>query len=108
VLLIAAIVFFLVLPNPWNETLGLICLLLFLGEVFWWNRSVRSRHHATGPERMIGRTAVTIGECRPRGQVRLDGEIWEARCADGAGPGEMVVVTGREKLTLLVVPHASA
>ena len=42
--------------------------------------------------------------CRPVGQVRLDGEIWEARCEAGASPGDQVRVIGRDKLALLVEP----
>jgi membrane protein implicated in regulation of membrane protease activity len=40
--------------------------------------------------------------CRPDGQVRLNGELWEARCAEGADRGETVRVTGREGLKLVV------
>jgi membrane-bound serine protease (ClpP class) len=45
-----------------------------------------------------------VAECRPAGQVRLDGEIWEARCDEGADRGDTVVVTGRDGLTLVVTP----
>jgi membrane protein implicated in regulation of membrane protease activity len=34
--------------------------------------------------------------------VRLNGEIWEARCAAGASPGDRVRVIGRDGLTLVV------
>ena len=44
----------------------------------------------------------------PVGQVRLNGEIWEARCEAGAGTGERVRVTGRKRLTLIVEPVAKA
>jgi membrane protein implicated in regulation of membrane protease activity len=40
--------------------------------------------------------------CAPDGQVRIDGEIWAARCAEGCGAGEAVTVTGVEGLTLVV------
>jgi membrane protein implicated in regulation of membrane protease activity len=34
--------------------------------------------------------------------VRIGGELWEARCADGADAGETVRVVGLSGLTLLV------
>lgn len=51
---------------------------------------------------MIGRRATVITPCRPRGQVKLDGEIWEALCPEGADPGEAVTVESLERLTLTV------
>jgi membrane protein implicated in regulation of membrane protease activity len=45
-----------------------------------------------------------ITDCRPLGQVRVDGEIWAARCVSGADVGTAVRVEGLEGLTLLVVP----
>jgi membrane protein implicated in regulation of membrane protease activity len=65
---------------------------------------VRGKRNATGAETLIGRTAVAIGDCRPDGQVRLGGEIWAARCEAGASPGDALVVTGRDGLTLIVQP----
>lgn len=97
-----AIVLLLVLDHPWNFVGFGICLVLFLGEGYLWNRTVRHRRAAVGPQTLIGREAEVVSPCRPRGQVRLNGEIWEARCAAGAGPGERVRVVGRERLTLVV------
>jgi membrane protein implicated in regulation of membrane protease activity len=42
--------------------------------------------------------------CQPRGQVRIGGEIWEARCAAGAVEGDAVRVVDRDDLTLIVEP----
>ena len=53
---------------------------------------------------MVGREATVISPCRPEGQVQIDGEIWQARCAAGAAPGDRVRVTGREQLVLIVEP----
>ena len=43
-----------------------------------------------------------IAPCKPAGQVRIGGEIWGARCEDGAEAGETVRVVGLSGLTLLV------
>ncbi|MGH3047779.1 MAG: NfeD family protein, partial [Gaiellaceae bacterium] len=55
-----------------------------------------------GPETLIGATAEVVAACRPRGQVRLQGELWQARCEEGADVGERVRVRALEGLTLLV------
>ena len=102
--LLVGIVLVLLLPSPWNTVAFAACLAVFLGEVLFWNRTVRHRHATAGAETLIGRTGAAISDCRPDGQVRLGGEIWQARCADGAGRGEPVVVTGREGLVLVVEP----
>jgi membrane protein implicated in regulation of membrane protease activity len=44
---------------------------------------VKHRRRAVGAETLIGREAVVTTACRPNGQVRLDGELWEARCEAG-------------------------
>ncbi|HSC50137.1 MAG TPA: NfeD family protein, partial [Gaiellaceae bacterium] len=60
-----------------------------------------------GAQTLIGKEAVVSEPCRPAGQVRLDGEIWQARCSAGASPGDRVRVVGRDGLTLLVEPVAT-
>jgi membrane protein implicated in regulation of membrane protease activity len=59
---------------------------------------------AAGAETLIGAEAEVLSACRPRRQVQMDGEIWEARCDEGADPGATVRVVGRDGLTLLVEP----
>jgi|SRR5215216_2981480 len=100
--LLVALVLLVVLPSPWNALGFVACLLLFGGEVVFWNRTVRARRAAVGAETLIGKTALVVSACLPEGQVRFAGEIWEARSHEGAEQGEMVVVTGRDGLTLLV------
>ncbi len=101
-ILIAGFLFLLLLPSPWNLIVFAVCIPLFLGELAFWNRTVRHRRAQTGVETLIGRTATVASSCRPYGQVRLDGEIWEARCAEGADAGETVTVVSRDQLTLVV------
>jgi membrane-bound serine protease (ClpP class) len=101
-LIFLAIVLLLVLPSPWNAVAFAVLLPLWVLELLAWNRTVKRRRRAVGAETLIGREAVVTVPCRPRGQVRLDGETWEARCEAGAPTGDRVRVTGREALTLLV------
>jgi membrane protein implicated in regulation of membrane protease activity len=102
VLFIAAVVLLLVLPHPWNLVGFTIGLVLGIGELFLWNRTVRHRRAAVGASTLIGLDAKVLSACRPDGQVRLNGEIWDARCVEGASPGETVRVVSRRGLTLLV------
>lgn len=97
-----AIILLLVLPSPWNVVGLLAGLALFAGEVVFWNRTVRGRRVAVGAETLIGETGVVVTACRPEGQVRLGGEIWDARCDEGADRGDEVVVTAQERLRLVV------
>ena len=53
---------------------------------------MKHRRRAVGAETLIGRDALVTTACRPSGQVRLDGELWEARCEAGADAGETVTV----------------
>jgi Membrane-bound serine protease (ClpP class) len=55
---------------------------------------------------MIGTTATVVTPCRPKGNVRVHGELWEARCDDGADPGDSVRVDAIDGLLLVVSPRA--
>jgi membrane-bound serine protease (ClpP class) len=103
-LIFLAVLLLFLLSWPWNLIAFLVIVPLWVLELFGWNRTVKNRRKAVGAETLIGREAVVTADCRPRGQVRLDGELWEARCDSGAGAGDTVRVIGREDLVLLVAP----
>ena len=104
-LILLAIPLLLLLPSPWNVVATLVLLPVWVLELLGWNRSMKHRRRAVGAETLIGRDAVVASPCRPNGQVRLDGELWEARCEAGADAGATVTIAGRERLTLLVEPR---
>jgi membrane protein implicated in regulation of membrane protease activity len=103
-LIFLAVALLLILPSPWNLVGFLVVLPIWVAELFGWNRTVKNRRRVVGAETLIGREAVVSEPCRPLGQVRLDGEIWEARCDAGASPGARVRIVGRDGLTLVVEP----
>ena len=103
-LLVVALVVFLLAPGPWNVVLAAVFAVLGLGELSLWNRSVRRRRKVVGTQTLIGKTAEVRVACRPRGQVFLEGELWEAECAAGADVGTRVRVLGVRDLTLVVEP----
>ena len=102
-LLVLAIVAVLVwIERPWSYVVVGAAAAIELGEAwFWWWLSHR-RRPAVGVETLIGARATVVSPCRPRGQVRIQGELWEARCERGADAGEVVTVAAVEGLTLVV------
>jgi membrane-bound serine protease (ClpP class) len=107
VLLLAILVAVLVpLPEPWAALVIVAGCVLEVGEVVvlrrWSRRLDRRLPPVTGAEAMIGSTAEVVSECRPVGQVRVHGELWEARCDDGADAGETVHVDAVDGLALVV------
>ncbi len=109
VLILAIVVSALFLPWPWNLAVVLCGAIAEVGEVVWGRRLARRWRPKTGPETMVGKTAEVVVRCRPNGQVRVHGELWEARCAAGADVGADVRITALEELTLVVEPvHAAS
>lgn len=101
-LILVAIVLLLVLPSPWNLVAFLVLLPLWVLELLAWSRTVKHHRRVVGAETLLDREAVVTAGCWPRGQIRLGGEIWEARCDAGADIGDTVRVVARDGLTLIV------
>lgn len=101
VAIVLALLFF---PWPWNLAVILGGLAIETGELAWGLRLARRWRPATGAEAMIGRHAEVVSPCRPDGQVRIQGELWQARCAAGADVGDTVRVDRLDGLTLVVSP----
>jgi membrane-bound serine protease (ClpP class) len=100
--LIAALAVLLILNSPWNLIVAAACIVGFAFEVGFWNLKVRGRQKQVGAEALIDAQGTVLTPCRPIGQVLVVGERWEARCAEGADPGDKVSVVGIEGLTLTV------
>jgi membrane-bound serine protease (ClpP class) len=105
-LIIALALALFVLPSPWNVAVVAAAAVWELATALgglWWSQ----RHAAkVGVEALIGREVEVRRACRPVGEVRVRGEIWKARCAQGADAGEKVRILGLDGLTLLVEPIA--
>jgi membrane-bound serine protease (ClpP class) len=104
VLIFLAVALLLVLSSPWNLIAFFVLIPLWVLELLGWNRTVKHRRRVVGVETLINRNGVVIRSCNPSGQIRLDGEIWAARCDAEAMAGETVRVIGRDGLTLIVEP----
>lgn len=56
-----------------------------------------------GPEQLIGKTGIAISELAPRGEVKIEGQIWRAETlADNVRQGQTIEVVSREGLILRV------
>lgn len=112
ILLLAVLLVVLVpLAAPWNAVAIVAGCLLEIVEILvlrrWSGRIGRRLRPTTGAEAMVGRTGTVVAACRPDGQVRIRGELWAARCSDGADEGETVRVESVDELELVVSPAAS-
>lgn len=87
-----------VLPSPWGivavVTGGAIDIAESLALLKWSKR----RRSPVGVEALVGQHAIVSAPT----QVRVAGEIWEARSDRPLVPGEEVVVRAVEGLTLFV------
>jgi len=101
--IVLALVLLHVVEGTWALVLlGLTAVFEISQTGFWlWYSSRRTAQ--VGAETLLGRVVEVAQECSPVGYVRVQGELWRARCAEGARPGERVLITGRDGLTLEVV-----
>ncbi len=103
--LVAIGVALLFLPAPWNWLFVIAAALIDLvetGVFVWWSRRGRP---GVGVETLVGRRATATSALLPTGQVRVDGELWEARSAAIVDPGERVVIRAVKGLVLEVEPE---
>jgi membrane protein implicated in regulation of membrane protease activity len=95
----------LVVPDAWTIPVIAGAVALEAAETYVWLRISRRMGPArVGPERILDQTGRVVEACRPIGRVRVRGEVWQARCEQGAEVDSMVRVTGRERLILTVEP----
>lgn len=102
--LLIAVVIALFVPWPANLVVLILGVVGEVGEVIWGRRLARRWRPKTGAEAMIGQRAEVVARLHPTGQVRLNGELWEARSTADAEVGDTVVVRGLDGLTLVVEP----
>ncbi|MDQ4029762.1 MAG: hypothetical protein M3168_01840 [Actinomycetota bacterium] len=101
-LVVAIVAAVLWLDPPWSLLLVGGAFAVELAEAwFWWWLS-RRRKPLVGVETLVGAAATVVSACRPRGQVRVQGELWDAHCQRGADPGDVVEVLAVDGLTLVV------
>ncbi|HEX6664954.1 MAG TPA: NfeD family protein [Gaiellaceae bacterium] len=85
-----------VLPFPWGIVAVISGGLLDIGESLALLKWSRRRRAATGAEALVGQRAIVSSPT----QVRVAGEIWQARSLGPLVEGEELEVTGVDGLTL--------
>jgi membrane-bound serine protease (ClpP class) len=101
-LIVAIVLAFIFLPWPWNLLAIFGGLAVETVELVWGLSLARRWKPKTGAEAMIGEEAEVVVACRPLGDVRVRGELWQARCDEGADVGETVRIESIQGLTLVV------
>jgi membrane-bound serine protease (ClpP class) len=91
-----------VLPDRWAVAVVALAAVVEVAETLFWIWLSRRGKVKMGPETLVGAVAQVVTPCAPLGQVRLQGELWRARCEEGAEPGERVRVRALDGLTLVV------
>ena len=102
--LIALLLAIFLLPSPWGFIVVACALVVDVLEVsvgLWYSKRRRA---TVGTDALVGVTAVAIDDLFPEGQVKVNGEIWRARCEAGCDAGAAVVVRAVNGLTLEVEP----
>jgi membrane-bound serine protease (ClpP class) len=101
--LVAAILLALfVLPPPWGLVAIVAGIGVEVGESLFWIWLSKRRRPQVGTETLVGSTADVVTDCSPIGYVRVQGELWHARCEEGARAGERVRIRAVEGLMLVV------
>jgi membrane protein implicated in regulation of membrane protease activity len=102
-LLLAILAAIFWLPTTWGYVAVAVAAVYEVAELAFLVWYSRRRRATTGAEALPGSVGIVVVPCRPVGQIRVAGELWRARCEEGADPGESVVVEALgPDLTLLV------
>ena len=102
--IVAVVLALTVIPSPWGWVAVIAAALVDVAETAFFVRWSKRRRSAVGLETLVGRRAVVIRALSPRGQVKLDGEVWEACAEYDLLPGAEVVVRSVDGLVLMVEP----
>jgi len=88
-------------------TLGvtLIVVALIVSVIFYIGIKAQFKRVKTGKEALIGTKGIATSDLKPKGEVRVMGEFWEATSKNGEiATGQTVEVVGMEGMFLVVKP----
>jgi membrane-bound serine protease (ClpP class) len=106
VLIAAVLLAVFVLPFGWGVAAVAGAAAVEVVEVFFWIWLSKRYRIQVGAETLVDARATVVRPCQPTGQVRVQGELWQARCSGGADVGETVRVVELDGLTLVVEREA--
>jgi membrane-bound serine protease (ClpP class) len=90
-----------------RETLISVALVMsgIFGFVVYKVAQARRMKVKAGPEELVGKVGTVMSVLAPKGEVRIEGQIWRAESVGTeVKEGEQVEIIGREGLTLKVKP----
>jgi membrane protein implicated in regulation of membrane protease activity len=102
-LVLAVLAAIFLLPTTWGIAAVIGATAIELAEIGLFVWYSKRRRATTGAEGLVGRVGVVVAACDPDGYVQVEGELWKARCPEGAGVDEQVVVERVETGLTLVV-----
>ncbi len=88
-------------------TLGvtLIIVAFIVAVIFYVGVKAQFRTVKTGKEALIGSKGIATSDLKPKGEIRVMGEFWEATAKDTPiEAGQAVEVVGMEGMFLVVKP----
>src|SRR4030095_11762058 len=106
--LVLALLLLIFVPWPWALAAALASLVLFVLEGGYWQRRMRGRKVQTGVENLVGATGEVTSPLAPVGQIRVKGELWEARASTPVDRGAQVRVVPAHALPLAAPPAPDA
>ena len=88
-----------------EETLAvlLVIIAVILGWIFYAGVKAQFKRVKTGKEALIGAKGIAATDLKPKGEVRVLGEFWEATAKDASiAVGQAVEVVGMDGMVLVV------
>jgi membrane-bound serine protease (ClpP class) len=88
---------------PLAVTLFVVALIIAL--IFYAGVKAQFRRVKTGKEALIGARGIATSDLKPKGEIRVMGEFWEATAKDTAiDAGQAVEVVSMDGVYLVVKP----
>ena len=100
--LLLALLLLIFLPSPWNLVGAVVSGFLGILEVGYWHRRMRDRKVQTGAENLVGAIGEVTEALTPLGQIRVLGELWQARSSSDLPRGTSVRVVALNGLIVEV------
>ena len=88
-----------------EETLAILLVIIavILGWIFYAGVKAQFKRVKTGKEALIGAKGIAATDLKPKGEVRVLGEFWEATAKDASiAVGQAVEVVGMDGMVLVV------
>jgi membrane-bound serine protease (ClpP class) len=101
-LLLLALLCLLLLPSPWGLVIALAVGAVGIVEIAYWHRRTRGWRVQTGADNLVGATGEVTEPLMPLGQIRVLGELWQARSSSELPRGTPVRVVALNGLIVEV------